>query len=86
MTNFSYPVIDMVKTGIKIRQLIRDKTYTVEKVRDCLELETSQALYKWFRGESVPKVDNLIALCRLLDVKVEDMIICKDANVDEIDL
>jgi len=83
MSDFTYPVIDPRKTGQMIRSLIRERKLTVEQVRDRIELESVQAMYKWFRGECCPKIDNLLALSRLLDVSIDSMIVSKDEDLEE---
>jgi len=83
MSEFTYPVIDLWKTGQTIRRLIKERELTVEQVKDCIELESTQAMYKWFRGECCPKIDNLLALSKLLNVTIDSMIVSKDDEVEE---
>ena len=83
MSEFTYPVIDLWKTGQTIRRLIKERELTVEQVRDRIELESVQAMYKWFRGECCPKIDNLLALSKLLNVTIDSMIVSKDDEVEE---
>ena len=83
MSDFTYPVIDPQKTGQMIRNLIRERKLTVEQVRDRIELESVQAMDKWFRGECCPKIDNLLALSRLLNDSIDSMIVSKDDEQEE---
>ena len=83
MSGFTYPVIDPQRTGQTIRKLIKERKLTVEQVRDRIELESVQAMYKWFRGECCPKIDNLLALSRLLNVSIDSMIVSRDEKLEE---
>ena len=69
-----FPVIDPVATGACIRELRMERHITVAGLKDMLELESVQAIYKWQRGECLPSVDNLYAISRLLGVPVDNII------------
>ncbi|MBR7173351.1 MAG: helix-turn-helix transcriptional regulator, partial [Clostridia bacterium] len=43
--------------------------------------EYPQAIYKWQHGECLPTVDNLLALARLLQVSMEDLLVYDDQGV-----
>ncbi|MCR4674603.1 MAG: helix-turn-helix domain-containing protein [Lachnospiraceae bacterium] len=68
---FDYPVINTEAAGQRIRELRMQNHLTVEGVADSLGLESVQAIYKWQRGESLPSVDNLYALSKLLGTTIE---------------
>ncbi|MBR1796482.1 MAG: helix-turn-helix transcriptional regulator [Clostridiales bacterium] len=71
-------MIDMKKTGDNIRDLCERRNISVKEIHAALGV-SSQAVYKWFRGESVPSIDNLVALADMLDVSVSDIIVtCSD--------
>ncbi len=70
-----FAVLDPVATGNRIRELRLEKHLRVEDIRDYLGFECSQSIYKWQRGESLPTVDNLFALSRLLGTPVDDILI-----------
>ena len=77
-----YPVLDTVATGARIRELRNANALTVEQVRDFLGLESTQAIYKWQRGDSMPTIDNLYALSSLFQTSVDD-ILRGDKNYEE---
>ena len=62
----NYPVLDLKATGERINQLRKDNNLRVIDVAEYMGFESTQAVYKWQRGESLPTVDNLYALSRLL--------------------
>ena len=69
-----YPVLDTVAIGARIRELRKLNALTVEQVRDFLGLESTQAIYKWQRGDSMPTIDNLYALSFLFQTNVDDIL------------
>lgn len=77
----TYPVIDMAETGRRIERRRREAGLTVRDLQDYFGFEYPQAIYKWQRGKSLPTVDNLLALARLLRVPMEDLLACDDREV-----
>ena len=72
--NFS---VNMVEVGRRIRVLRKAKGITVHKL-ECFFGVTPQAIYKWERGESIPEVQNLVALSRLLGITVDELLVGED--------
>lgn len=70
----TFPVIDTVKTGEKIKTAVKNNGYTAESIRVMLRMGDKSNIYKWFRGESLPTIDNFLALSMLLNVTVNDLI------------
>ncbi len=69
-----FPVIDVVATGARIRELRRRNHLKVDDISRFMGFESPQAVYKWQRGDSLPTVDNLYALARLFDTTVDDIL------------
>ena len=74
-----FPVIDMVETGKNIMRLREERGMTVRDLQAYFGFEEPQAIYKWQRGICLPKVDNLLALSALLNVPMEQILVC-DSN------
>ncbi len=70
-----YPIVDMVATGKRIRELRIARNLKVDDISRFMGFESGQAVYKWQRGESLPSVDNLYALSTLLGTTVDDILI-----------
>ena len=70
----SYPVIDPVGTGERIREMIGQTGVTVTAVSEYLGINRS-SLYKALRGDTVLSLDNIYALSVYLGVSVNEMII-----------
>lgn len=79
----NYPVLDLKATGERINQLRKDNNLRVIDVAEYMGFESTQAVYKWQRGESLPTVDNLYALSRLLHTSVDDILIGEKERDDE---
>ena len=62
------PYFDLAVTGKKMREIRKSRKISVEQVRDYMEFESVQSIYKWERGECLPQADTLIALSLLYHV------------------
>lgn len=72
---FTYPQIDMKKTGANIRRLCKEKDCTVRELQELLHIGSNQAIYNWFNGKALPSPDNLVALAELLDTPIDNLLI-----------
>lgn len=77
----SFPTIDMKRTGRAIEQARKAKGLSVRDVQAYFGFEYPQAVYKWQWGESLPSVDNLFALAKLLGVNMQDLLVENDREV-----
>ena len=77
----AYPVIDLAKTGRNIERQRRQAGLTVRDLQTYFGFEYPQAIYKWQHGECLPTVDNLLALAKLLQVSMEDLLVYEDQGV-----
>ena len=71
----TYPVLDMQATGARIRELRMLRHLRVEDISSFMGFDSPVAVYKWQRGESLPTVDNLFALSRLLDTPIDNILV-----------
>lgn len=69
------PMINMQKTGANIKMLMKLNNIKVIQIQDILGFNTSQAIYKWLRGESMPTIDNMVILATLLNTTIDNIII-----------
>ena len=77
----AFPTIDMKRTGQRIATLRRERGLSVRDLQDYFGFEYPQAIYKWQWGETLPSVDNLFALARVLRVNMEDLLVEYDREV-----
>ncbi len=77
----SFPVINLPATGRSIERHRKAANLSVRDLQTYFGFEYPQAVYKWQRGECLPSVDNLLALARLLRVRMEDLLVYEDQEV-----
>lgn len=70
-----YPVINMAATGIRLRQIMKEKKMTARDVQRYLGLSCVQSVYRWLGGHSLPSVDHLYALSELFHMPMDQMIV-----------
>lgn len=70
-----YMLIKSKETGDRIRQLITENGYTVRDVQEVMGFENPQAVYKWLSGKSLPSLDNLLILSKLLNKTMEEILV-----------
>lgn len=70
----TYPTIDKVKTGKRIKALMKKKGLSVKNIQEYLGLGSVQSIYHWLGGSSMPTIDNLYALSELLEVPIDEML------------
>ncbi len=75
------PVISIEKSCEKLRSLCVSKGYTPQMLKEALQLESVQTIYKWFSGQNIPNIDNLVALSRLLGVSLDELIVTNDVEL-----
>ena len=78
MYNEKYPTINMKATGQRIQTLRKARGLKVKDLSEFMGFTEPQAVYKWLRGESLPSVDNLFALSRILRTSMEDILVGND--------
>ena len=71
----NYPVIDPAATGERINMFRKERGLSVAYLREYFGLSTTNAIYKWLKGESLPTLDNFLALSVLFDVSMNDLIV-----------
>mgnify|MGYP002514113169 FL=1 len=70
-----YLSIQQKETGKQIKKLLMESGYTVKDVQSAMGFENPQAVYKWISGRSLPSLDNIVILSRLLHTSIEDILV-----------
>lgn len=78
MNNEQYPTINLKATGERIQELRKARGLKVSELSEFMGFTEPQAVYKWQRGESLPTVDNLYALSKILRTSMEDILVGND--------
>lgn len=73
--------LDMQMTGHLLKQMIRKRGYTIREIQKELGLSCPQPIYRWFRGQIMPSIDNLYKLSTILKVHMEDLVIPRQDGV-----
>ena len=73
--NVTYPIIDLERTGRNIRYLRECRGLSVNDVREFMGFDDPQAIYQWQKGTTLPSVDHLCALSKLLNVSMDDILV-----------
>lgn len=77
-----YLSIQQKETGENIRRLLKSNGYTVKDVQEVMGFENPQAVYKWLSGKSLPNLENLLILSKLLNISIENiLVIDEDINI-----
>lgn len=79
---FYKPVIDLKATGNQIKEIRKNKGFSVKDIQDVFAFEYPQAVYAWEQGKNVPSIDNLLVLSRLFEVSMEEMIVTRIVEVE----
>ncbi len=76
-----YRPIDMERTGMKIKMMLKIAGYDVKYIQEYLHLSCPQSVYRWFKGKALPSVEHLCALGDLLHVHMEDLLVLQGETV-----
>lgn len=76
-----HPPIDQIKTGIKLKAMLRMAGYDVKYIQEYLHLSCPQSIYRWFKGRALPSVEHLCALSKLLNVHMEDLLVLEGESL-----
>ena len=68
------PVVDMKQTGRKIASLRTQRGISVRELQAMLGFATPQSIYKWQRGETLPAIENLVALACIFSVSIDEIL------------
>ena len=72
------PTIDMVATGLKIKEKIAGKGMAVKDVQKVFGFASTYPIYKWINGQSLPAIENLVVLAKIMDTTVDDLLVVKE--------
>ena len=71
------PTIDLTATGRRLREFRDDNGVTTRELMDIFGFNNPNAIYKWFRGEALPTVDNLVILADAFEVPIDDLLVIR---------
>ena len=77
-----YISIQPIETGKHIKELMLNNGYSVRDIQNVMGFEQPQAVYKWLSGKSLPTIDNLVILSRLLHTNIENILVIDEDIAD----
>jgi len=69
------PTINMIETGKNIKTIMKLNNIKIVQIQQILGFNTPQAIYKWFRGEAMPTIDNMVVLAATLNTTIDNLIV-----------
>ena len=75
------PLIAMVRTGQNINRLRKIAGVSVKDLQDVFGFNSPQAIYKWQHGTTLPTIDNMVVLARVLGVRIDDILVLADTGI-----
>ena len=69
-------MINLFRSGELLHKAAKDSKYSVAEIARMMNV-TTQAMYRWFRGESLPSIDNLFLFAEIVGCSVEDIVAYK---------
>ncbi len=70
-----YVSIQQEQTGNRIKELISNEGYSVRDIQEFMGFDNPQAVYKWLKGKSMPSIDNLLILSKVLHTSIDELIV-----------
>ena len=70
-------VIDPVATGINMKNMMKSKNMRTSDIQSIFGFNTPQAIFKWFRGDSMPTIDNMVIWADTFNVSIDDIVVRK---------
>lgn len=80
----SKTVIDLLRTGKRLRCLVEWHGYSIRDIQFYLGLSYPQSIYRWFNGEALPSVDHLLRLSELFHMHMEDLLVSNSSRHEDL--
>ncbi len=74
--------IDMKKTGKKLKQLCLERGVTAKMIKSKLYIGSLQSVYAWFSGKTLPSLDHMYLLGRVLGTAMDEMVVGASREMD----
>ena len=82
--DFNTTSIDLFETGKRILIARVKAGLSVRDLQAALGLTAPNTIYKWQRGECLPKLDHLVIISVLLEVPMDELIVYRMTQVSSI--
>ena len=71
----TFTTLDAVLTGKELGSAIKRSGYSIKELQGLLGLSCPQPIYRWIRGRTLPSIDNLYMLSRILEVPMDELLV-----------
>lgn len=79
---FMFPIIDAEATGKRIREVMNEKGVTPTMIQKVLGGISFSAIYKWFSGQALPRMDFFAVLSNMLNTSIDDLLVIQNQKRD----
>lgn len=74
----AHPVVDIIATGKHLEKLMKEEGVSPKIFARIMGWEKPQAVYRWYYGETLPSVDTLSVLAKILNRPIESLLIMRE--------
>ena len=78
----TYLIIDKTETGKHIKELISKSDFSIRDLQQYLGFTTVHPIYYYMSGRNLPSLDNLVLISHLLKITINDILICKEIEIN----
>lgn len=69
------PVVNVKATGDNIKAMMKAQNKKVADIQTVCGFNTPQAIFKWFRGDAMPTIDNMVIIADMFGVTINDIVV-----------
>lgn len=67
-------IINNNKIGKNIKKIRLENKYSYKEFAKILDLSSLSTIFRWEKGESTPSLENIIKICNMFNVKIDDLV------------
>ena len=77
----SVQIIDTKQTGSRIKEMCKERNISPNELKERMQFTSVTPIYKWWEGKSVPSLDNLVILAKVLETSIESLLVTYEVEV-----
>jgi transcriptional regulator with XRE-family HTH domain len=71
----------MVATGKHLEEVMKEEGVSPKIFARIMGWEKPQAIYRWYYGETLPSIDTLSVLARILNRPIESLLVTREIQI-----
>ena len=83
--SFMFPIINAEATGKKIRSVMDEKGVTPAMISKVLGGVSKTAIYNWFNGKFLPRLDFFAVISNMLDTPIDELLVVDNQKREKIE-